>query len=51
MNLTKIVVMSAMLILMGAPLAVAQDHPMGFFITSVGMGKGGDVGGLEGADA
>jgi hypothetical protein len=24
--------------------------PMGFFITSVGSGKGGDLGGLEGAD-
>lgn len=29
----------------------AQDNPMGFFITSVGMGNGGDLGGLEGADA
>jgi hypothetical protein len=25
--------------------------PLGFFITSVGIGKGGDLGGLEGADA
>lgn len=25
--------------------------PMGFFITSVGSGKGGDLGGLAGADA
>ena len=24
---------------------------MGFFVTSVGMGKCGDLGGLEGADA
>ncbi len=29
----------------------AADRPMGFFITSVGVGKGGDLGGLEGADA
>ena len=29
----------------------AQDTSMSFFITSVGSGKGGDLGGLEGADA
>src|SRR5260221_11484243 len=31
-------------------LAQAQQNTMGFFITSVGLGKGGDLGGLEGAD-
>lgn len=31
--------------------AVAQDTSMSFFITSIGSGKGGDLGGLEGADA
>lgn len=30
---------------------VAQDEPLGFFITSVGPGSGGDLGGLAGADA
>ncbi len=30
---------------------VAQDEPLGFFITSVGSGNGGDLGGLDGADA
>ena len=29
----------------------AQDDPLGFFITSVGPGNGGDLGGLDGADA
>lgn len=29
----------------------AQDKSMSFFITSVGLGKGGDLGGLKGADA
>ncbi|HLB79439.1 MAG TPA: hypothetical protein VJJ77_02970 [Dongiaceae bacterium] len=43
--------MAGMLFLLSAPLAVAQDHPMGFFITSVGLGQGGNLGGLEGADA
>lgn len=33
-----------------ATTATAQDHPMGFFVTSVGLGNGGDLGGLEGAD-
>ena len=28
-----------------------QTEPMGFFITSVGVGNGGDLGGLEGADS
>lgn len=29
----------------------AQRQPMSFFITSVGIGRGGDLGGLAGADA
>jgi hypothetical protein len=33
------------------PDANAPPPPMGFFITSVGLGKGGDLGGLAGADA
>ena len=28
-----------------------QTEPMGFFVTSVGLGNGGNLGGLEGADA
>src|SRR5690349_12316700 len=28
-----------------------QPHPMSFFVTSVGMGNGGNLGGLAGADA
>lgn len=31
--------------------AYAQDTTMSFFVTSVNPGKGGDLGGLEGADA
>lgn len=31
--------------------AFAQDNSMSFFVTSVNPGKGGDLGGLEGADA
>lgn len=36
---------------LGAPPAVAQSADMTFFVTSVGSGKGGDLGGLNGADA
>ena len=38
------------LTLMVAPSALAQDTKMGFFVTSVGSGKGADLGGLDGAD-
>ncbi len=34
-----------------SPLSVsAQGNPMGFFVTSVGMGQGGNLGGIRGAD-
>ena len=40
--------------LFGPHLALAQNKPpqapMGFFVTSTGIGRGGDLGGLEGAD-
>ncbi len=51
MKATKPIATAALLLLMTSPLAAAEDHPMGFFITSVGSGKGGDLGGLAGADA
>ena len=38
------------LTLLLAPSALAQDMKMGFFVTSVGSGKGADLGGLDGAD-
>src|SRR5690606_25936735 len=39
--------------LLGAGIALTQPPtgPMSFFVTSTGSGKGGDLGGLEGADA
>jgi hypothetical protein len=36
--------------LAGVALAVAQQQEMTFFVTSAGSGKGGDLGGIEGAD-
>ena len=39
-------------LLSGVCVALAgQAMPMSFFVTSVGVGKGGDLGGLAGADA
>lgn len=51
MNYKVIATMLSLGALFGCVTASAQDKSMGFFITSVGMGKGGDLGGLEGADA
>jgi len=47
----KTVAILSMVMTLGCVSAQAQDNPMGFFITSVGPGNGGDLGGLEGADA
>jgi hypothetical protein len=40
----------AVLLWLGAATAHAQQANMSFFITSAGSGKGGDLGGLAGAD-
>jgi hypothetical protein len=41
----------AVIVLFGCGAAAAQSaKEMSFFVTSVGLGKGGDLGGLEGAD-
>jgi hypothetical protein len=37
--------------LLAACASAPSSGPMGFFVTSVGSGKGGDLGGLAGADA
>jgi hypothetical protein len=52
MKSTAIVLVSA--VALAAPAAYAQQGKqagMTFFVTSVGLGKGADLGGLEGADA
>jgi hypothetical protein len=42
----------SMCLVSGVYVAYAgQQMPMSFFVTSVGIGKGGDLGGLAGADA
>ena len=52
MNKTKVsLIASAVLLTLGLTAAAAtQQTPMTFFITSVGPGKGADLGGLAGAD-
>src|SRR5215469_6817189 len=42
---------AAVLTLAGAGILQAQQNNMTFFVTSAGPGKGGDLGGLAGADA
>src|SRR5215472_817691 len=42
---------AALVSLVGAGVLQAQQNNMSFFVTSVGSGKGGDLGGLAGADA
>jgi hypothetical protein len=47
----RAVILSAAIVLAGIGAAASQDAGMSFFVTSVGLGKGADLGGLEGADA
>ncbi|MEP1207754.1 MAG: hypothetical protein ABJM29_12675 [Rhizobiaceae bacterium] len=51
MKLASTLLASAVLVVSQLGLVHAQENKMGFFVTSVGMGKGGDLGGVEGADA
>lgn len=46
-----LLVTAATLLAAAAGSALAQDATMSFFVTSVGSGKGADLGGLKGADA
>jgi hypothetical protein len=48
-NLPAIVLVASFVLGASAPVQ-AQQPSMSFFVTSVGVGKGGDLGGLEGAD-
>lgn len=48
----KIIKTSLLISILSAGLPVHADNAsMGFFVTSVGLGNGADLGGLEGADA
>lgn len=41
----------AAILLAGPAMGQGEDRSISFFVTSVGLGNGGDLGGLEGADA
>jgi hypothetical protein len=43
--------LSAVVLVLGAASVQAQQSGMTFFVSSTGLGKGADLGGLEGADA
>jgi hypothetical protein len=47
----KSLILSAAALVLALGVAQAQDTTMSFFITSVGLGKGANLGGLDGADA
>ena len=51
MTIRKLTSVAALAIMACAASVSAQDQPMGFFVTSTGMGNGGNLGGLDGADA
>jgi len=48
--MTKLVAVLGTALLVGVFSRPQQDRPMSFFITSVGVGNGADLGGLAGAD-
>ncbi len=48
--LTVMGVVAGMTTLASTAAVTAGDQPMGFFVTSVGMGNGANLGGLAGAD-
>ena len=51
MTKRRITALAGALLLAGLMPATTQEHPMGFFVTSTGLGDGANLGGLEGADA
>jgi len=46
----SLVIATTLLLFVMSPPLPAQQNAISFFITSVGLGKGGDLGGLAGAD-
>ena len=50
-NIIKTLALAGILAVTGGPVLAAGEYPMGFFITSSGIGNGANLGGLEGADA
>ncbi|AXI55631.1 hypothetical protein C1J05_14965 [Sulfitobacter sp. JL08] len=51
MKILKSAALLQMALITQLGMAQAQEHPMGFFVTSIGLGDGANLGGLDGADA
>lgn len=51
MKTAKTLASAGLLLLMSTQFAGAEEQKMGFFVTSVGIGQGANLGGLDGADA
>ncbi len=51
MKIARLTTFTAAALVACAGVVAAQDQPMGFFVSSKGLGNGGDLGGLDGADA
>ena len=51
MKYIQIPTLIVVMVLINAMTTYSDDNSMSFFVTSIGSGKGGDLGGLEGADA
>ena len=49
-NIYGALAVAALLVACASGGGSSKDNPMGFFVTSTNMGKGADLGGLEGAD-
>lgn len=50
-KMSKIAAAALPFIALAVAPAIAQDKSMSFFVTSIGTGNGGNLGGLKGADA
>ncbi len=48
--MTRLVAVLSLVLLVGVAPRARQEQPMSFFITSVGLGNGAELGGLAGAD-
>ncbi len=49
--MTRIKVAAALVLLAASTAAISSDGKMTFFVTSHGIGNGGNLGGIEGGDA
>jgi hypothetical protein len=50
-KITTVGAAAGLALMLSSPLAQAGDHDMSFFVTSVGVGDGGNLGGVAGGDA